>query len=253
MEDLMNAPVTPVAESSVDVRLGFLKRVYAWMTAGLLMTAIGAAISVNGADEGQGLTWSLIIEPMLSGNGMARFLNGIIMFAVLIGLGGLVNKVRHTPTVNVLAFGAYAMYLGFFVSGTILVAMVQAEAQTGSAGTYIYQAFGATLVVFGALTATAFYSKRDFSFVRQFAQMGVMALIGIWLMSFIFDMGSTMSWVVTFIGIMTFSAYTLYDTQKVMKTYPANEHVAGAMALFTDFVFLFIYILRMVIALQSSD
>jgi FtsH-binding integral membrane protein len=246
MEDLMNAPVTPVAESAVDVRLTFLKRVYAWMTGGIIMTAVGAAISIE-----SGLTFDLLIKPMQTSSGFARLLNTLIVIAVWMGLAYLVQKVRHKPMVNVLAYVGYALYTGFVISGLILVAMFMAEAKTGNPGTYIYQALGLTVAVFVGLTATAWYSKKDFSMVGRFASMGLVGLISIGVMN-IFIQSTMLSLIYSFVGVMVFSAYVLYDTQKVMKTYPANEHVAASMVLFTDFVMLFYHMLLLLIHLQSD-
>jgi FtsH-binding integral membrane protein len=38
----------------------------------------------------------------------------------------------------------------------------------------------------------------------------------------------------------------------VLKTYPDNEHVAGAMTLYLDFINLFVHILRIILLIASG-
>jgi hypothetical protein len=84
----------------------------------------------------------------------------------------------------------------------------------------------------------------------------LMALIGqlIGLVVNLFWLNSTLYWVTTATGILLFSALTAYDVQK-LKRYeqPAGaDHeaveksaIVGALALYLDFVNLFLYLLRL--------
>jgi len=80
----------------------------------------------------------------------------------------------------------------------------------------------------------------------------LIALIVIGLLNaFIFE-SSAMAMGVSFFGVLLFSGFILYDTQRIMKQYPVNEHVAGAMTLFLNFVLLFMHILRLVLMFAGS-
>ena len=241
MNDQFNSYARPVvAQASLDERLGFLRRVYGWMTAALVVAGAGAAISIE-----MGLAESLARA------GMGAH---IVVLLGWMGLAYVLQKVRHVPTVNVLAFAAYALFTGFVISDIVWFALFYAQYLGHNAGFFIYQAMGLTAITFGALTTYAFFTKRDFSFLRGLLFVGLIAMIGIGLMAWLFNFASnTFAIGFSFLGVMIFSGYVLYDTQQIVKNYPSNEHVAAAMQLFLDFVLLFVYILNLLMSLASSD
>jgi FtsH-binding integral membrane protein len=239
MDRVQNVFARPVAETSVNERIAFLKRVYGWMTAALLMTVVGAAISIQ----------SGITEAMMN----SGFLMTILLFVAWIALAHVLQKVRHVPMVNVMAFAAYALFTGLVVSSLILIAMLYGEALAGDSMTYIYQALGLTVAVFGGLTIYTFFTKRDFSFLRGMLITGLIGILVLGLMNAFIFQSSGMAMAVSFFGVLLFSGFILYDTQKIMKQYPVDEHVAGAMTLFLNFVLLFMYMLRLVMLLSGRD
>jgi FtsH-binding integral membrane protein len=119
--------------------------------------------------------------------------------------------------------------------------------------TYIYQALGLTVAVFGGLTIYTFFTKRDFSFLRGMLITGLIGIIVLGLMNAFIFQSSGMAMAVSFFGVLLFSGFILYDTQKIMKQYPVDEHVAGAMTLFLNFVLLFMYMLRLVMLFSGRD
>ena len=54
------------------------------------------------------------------------------------------------------------------------------------------------------------------------------------------------------VGVLVFSGFILYDTQKILRTYPSNEHVAASMTLFLNFVLLFVEILRLILLIAAA-
>lgn len=108
-----------------------------------------------------------------------------------------------------------------------------------------------TLVMFGGLTAIAWFSGKDFSFLGAglgVAGIAIFALI-VASMIFGFHMG------IWFSGAMIVfaSAYILYDTSNVMHHYHPGQHVAASLALFASVALLFWYVLRLFIALSNRD
>jgi FtsH-binding integral membrane protein len=81
--------------------------------------------------------------------------------------------------------------------------------------------------------------------------VGSIVLIGALLVGFFVE-STALQLVISVFGVLLMSAFVLYDTQKVLKTFPDGEHVAGAMTLYLDFVVLFIYILRLVLLLAGG-
>ncbi len=230
--DIAAAPM-----ANAGSRLAFLRRVYGWMFAAVVATIFGAGIAVkSGAAEAM-LTWS--------------FLPRLLLVFAWIGAMFLVQKVRHIPTVNVVAFAGYSLLTGFVLSTLIWFAMALAHANGEGGATYLLQAGGLTLVSFGSISAYAFFTKRDFSFLRGFLMVGSIVLLGALLIGFFVE-STAYQLAISVAGVLLFSGFILFDTQKVLKTYPDNEHVAGAMTLYLDFINLFIYILRIILIIASG-
>lgn len=230
-----STPAAPIVDA--NSRLAFLRRVYGWMFAGIVSTVLGAGIAVK----------SGFAESMLQWGTFSR-----ILF-VLAWVGGAygVQALRHTRTWNVVAFALYGAFTGVVISTLVLLAMVLAKAHGEHASFYLLQAGGLTLVAFGALSAYAFFTKRDFSFLRGFLTVGLFVLLGAIVIGLFLE-STALQIAISAGGILLFSGFVLYDTQKVLKTYPDGEHVAGAMTLFIDFVMLFIYILRFILIIAGG-
>ena len=229
------APVVPIEHA--EGRVAFLRRVYAWMFAGIVATVFGAGIAIK----------SGFAESMLSWGVLPRLL---FVFAWIGGVY-LVQKVRHTPTWNVVAFALYGALTGAVISTLILIAMVMAKANGSHESTYLLQAGGLTLLAFGAISGYAFFTKRDFSFMRSFLMVGSVVLLGALIIGMFIE-STALQIVISAAGVLLFSGFVLYDTQKVLRTYPDGEHVAGAITLFLDFVMLFVYVLRFILMIVGG-
>ncbi len=227
----------PVAQASVATRLDFLKKVYLWMTFGVVLSAVGSWLGIqSGIAE-----WSLrhgIIGP-------------ILLAVVWMGAGFFAQKVRHDRGANTIAFGLYGLVTGVVMSSLILVAMIMGQMLTGSAMTYIVQAFGITAVAFGGLSFYAATTKRDLSFMRGMLVVGSIALLGLALVS-LFVQSSMFAMAISFFAILLFSGWILFDTQKIVRTYPENEYMAAAIELFSSFAMLFMNILRIILMLAGG-
>ena len=229
--------VRPVAQISVSARLKFLQKVYGWMAAAMVLCGVGTYVSI---------TTGLAELPLRMGFGGA-----IVMTLAWVGLGWVVNKVRHQPVVNVIAFAAYALFTGFVVSGIVMVAMIVSLQTGGGAMSLVWQAFGITAGMFGGLSIYAITTKRDFSWMRGILVIGMFAVLGLLIVDW-FVQSTIFSMAVSFLTIMVFGGFVLYDTQKILREYPENEYIPAAVALFTNFVILFMHILRLLIMLASG-
>ena len=113
----------------------------------------------------------------------------------------------------------------------------------------IVQAFLTAAGMFGAMAVYGLVTKRDLTSWGAFFFMG---LIGVVLCSIvnIFLRSSGLSFVISIIGVFVFLGLTAWDNQKLkqmaMVTGPAQENVAviGALALYLDFINLFLFLLR---------
>jgi FtsH-binding integral membrane protein len=98
-----------------------------------------------------------------------------------------------------------------------------------------------TLIAFAGLTAIAFTTRKDFSFLGGLLRWGfVLALVGIvGAVMFGFQLGTWFS--LAMIGLA--GAAILYDTSNILREFPDDRHVAAAMQLFASVALMFWYVL----------
>jgi hypothetical protein len=105
--------------------------------------------------------------------------------------------------------------------------------------------------MFGATAAFGAVTKRDLTGVGSFMFMGLIGLIlasivNIWLKS------PMIYWLTTYFGVFIFVGLTAYDAQKIKKIgmsaldreASGRASIMGALALYLDFINLFLFILR---------
>ena len=208
----------------------FLSQVYLWMTLGLLLTGFVAA-------------W-IAFTPALA-VGLLR-IGGLFFVLALVQIGlvfwlssQILNLSLTTATVG---FSIYATLNGVLFSTIFLV-------YTGSS---IASTFLITAGMFGAISAYGFATKRDLSSVGSFC---FMALIGLILASIVnwFLKSPALYWILTYAGIVIFVGLTAYDTQRLKRIHQEGfvseglmKKIAllGALALYLDFINLFLLLLR---------
>ena len=206
----------------------FLRKVYGWMCVGLGVTAT-VALGVAGS-------------PALV---QAIFGNRILFFALVIGELGLVFFL--SARVSRLAAGTAA---GLFLLYSALNGATLAFIFLAYTGTSIASTFVVTAGMFGALALYGTATKRSLAGVGQFVFMG---LIGVVLASIVgmFWRSPGLQFVISVAGVIVFTGLTAWDAQrlKVMAaTVPEERYgsysVVGALALYLDFINLFLFLLR---------
>ncbi len=235
----------PVAQDAPEARLAFLRKVYALLTGSVVIwgaTALVVASNVELASRMLGLFGGFL---------------GLLLFMLL--AFGLLKVTANRFPLNVIGLGLFAVLEGLITGPVILGVLAQNQgtiapdgslvvtAGTLAAGrTLLLQAFGLTGAVFGGLTAYALTTKRDFSFLRGALWAGFFVLFGIGILA-MFGIGEdfVMGWGWSAAWVLLFCGFILYDTQNVMRRYPANMAAAAAATLLIDIVILFMHILRL--------
>lgn len=209
----------------------FFQKVYLWMFLGLLLTAgVAYYLSLNAP-----LMASIFGNPLL-------FFGIIIIEFILVGsLAALVEKMPLN-----LAFLIYFLYAA--LNGVTFSAIFLLYTM-GS----IVNAFLVTAGMFGFMSIYGYFTKTDLTKVGQIAFMG---LIGIIIASIIniFMKSSGFDFLISIIGVIIFTALTAYDTQKIKEINiignegteeDYKESIRGALALYLDFINLFLMIIRL--------
>jgi FtsH-binding integral membrane protein len=154
----------------------------------------------------------------------------------------LATRTAHTSTSMGAQYAALAAVVGAY--GILFVPLLTVAEQVAPGA--IQSAAVVTLLGFGGLTAVAFRTRKDFSFLGAMLRwIGVLALVTI-VASVLFglQLGTWFS-----VGMVAFAgAAILYDTSAVLHHYPEDRYVAGALQLFASVALMFWYVLQLFIS-----
>ena len=139
---------------------------------------------------------------------------------------------------NRFLFAAFA-----FISGVTLAPLLGIVNQTPEGVSMLSKALLTTGITFTGTALLGWTANVDFSGMRGFLFMGLIGMIITGVIGIFFPWGSTMELVFSGMGILLFSAFTVYDFQRIKK-YPEDRYIDAALALYLDIFNLFIYILR---------
>ena len=222
----------PVAALDTDRRATFLTRTYSNLLGAILgFTVLEVMLFTNGLAEP-------IARTMLGGS-----------WLVVLGAFMLVSWLASRAAMNATSLGTqYAALAGFVVAEAIIFVPLLYIANTTAPGT-IQSAALVTMMGFVGLTAVAFSTRKDFSFLGGMMRwLGMMALVLIVAsVIFGFELGTWFS-----VAMVTFAgAAVLYDTSNVLHHFPEDRYVGAAMQLFASVALMFWYVLR--IFLGSRD
>jgi len=214
----------------------YMLKVYRLMGLGLLVSALTAYLGTTPsfarllfAMTPQGVTYS--------------FFGWIVLLAPLALVFMFSSAVRHmNPSKAQAIFWSFAALMGFSFS-TILLAFTPES---------IFQTFIISSASFGALCLYGYTTKKDLTAMGSFMMMGLCGLIFAMLINW-FMKSSAMAYFISVIGVVIFAGLTAYDTQKIRQMYDEGQSnavndttaIAGALALYLDFINLFVMLLRL--------
>ena len=223
----MGAP--PYVSAQIDAGLrAYMQRVYTYMAGGLALTGIVAyAAAASGFYQsiaGTPLIWIVMLAPL--------------GFVLVLSFG----IQRMSAGTAMLLFWLYAAVMGLSLGGIFLV----------YTGTSIARVFFITAATYGAMSLYGYTTRTDLSRFGSFLLMG---LIGIIIASLVnlFIGSNTLQFVISIIGVIVFVGLTAYDTQRIKEMYLESDTVEiadkkavlGALALYLDFINLFMLLLQL--------
>ncbi|HEX8634673.1 MAG TPA: Bax inhibitor-1/YccA family protein [Pyrinomonadaceae bacterium] len=208
------------AQATIAERMGFIRKVYALFFVGTLFAIGGVALGMS--------------SPMLFDYASEH---PFIMLLVMLGAVMGATAVRHVPVVNVVALFAFTTFTGVVISPLMYYVN-----QVNPAS--IWQAGLLTVGIFGGLTAYVFISKRDFSFLRGMLWTGLIIMIIGGLLNVFLVGSSALGFGLAAATLLLFSGFVLYDTSNIIRRYPTNEYIAGALDLYLDAFNIFLALIR---------
>lgn len=227
----MNNSLSRSRSYAADAVSTYMSKVYLWMSAGLVLTAITAWFV--GTSTAVTVLFSSPVIP-------------IVLFVGEIGLVIALSAAIHKMSAQTatLLFMLFSLINGLTLS-TIFVAY-----SIGS----IANAFFSTAGMFLAMSVYGTVTKRDLTSLGSFLFMGLIGLIIASVVN-LFLANAMMDLIISCVGVLIFTLYTAYDTQKLRQfgmAAPMDDNEAvqrgailGALTLYLDFINLFIYLLRL--------
>ena len=209
----------------------FMRKVYAFMTAGLLLTALTAWLVAHSPTALQ----------LIVGNRAVFY--GLLIAEILM----VISFSRMVGTMT--AGGAASLFFLYAITNGLTLSVIFLLYTHAS----IFTTFLVTAGTFGGMSLYGYLTKRDLTGVGHFAMMALWGLI----LSSIVNMflgSSSFYWLSTYAGVLVFVALTAYDTQKIKQLYVVGnagtdeQHkkaIHGALVLYLDFINLFLYLLRL--------
>jgi FtsH-binding integral membrane protein len=118
-------------------------------------------------------------------------------------------------------------------------------------GASIARTFFVSAASFGALSLYGYTTQRDLSPIGSFLIMGVIGLVLAMLVN-MFLKSTGLDFVISAVGVLIFAGLTAWDTQRIKEMYSVQDDgtvagrkaVMGALALYLDFINLFLFLLR---------
>jgi len=187
----------------------------------------------------------LAIEVWLFQSGLADTIaHAMLGTSWLVVLGGfmIVSWLASSAAATSMSKGAQYAALAAFVAAQAIVFVPLLYIANAVAPGAIQSAGLLTAVGFAGLTAVAFVSRTDFSFLGALLRWAfVVALLGIvGSVLFGFQLGTWFS--VAMVGLA--GAAILNDTSNIIRNFPEDRYVAAALQLFSSVALMFWYILR---------
>lgn len=217
-------------------------RVYNYMAGGVALTGALAWITFQYAV----VTNEAGVITALTPLGQALF-KGPMMWVLILAPLGLVFFLSFR--INSLQAGTaralFFLYAGLLGVSLASIFMVYTQAS-------IARVFFISAASFGALSLWGYTTQRDLSGMGSFLIMGLFGLIIASLVN-IFLKSSGLDWALSVIGVLIFAGLTAWDTQKIKEFYDPMDDgtvagrkvVMGALALYLDFINLFLMLLRL--------
>jgi len=165
--------------------------------------------------------------------------NWLFVLGAFMVVSWLASRFAHRSSslaVQYTALGAYVLAQALIFVPLLFAAEYYAPGAIASAAAI-------TLMAFAGLTAVVLLTRQDFSFLRaSLGFAGVLALVTIVAsVLFGFQLGTWFS-----LGMVALAGVAiLYDTSKILRTFPEERYVGAALQLFASVALMFWYVLRL--------
>jgi FtsH-binding integral membrane protein len=210
----MNQPFQTAYENSGElttVRHRVLRNTYWLLALSMVPTVLGAWIGVQ-------MNFSF-----MSGS---PFIGFLIFMAIAFGFFYVIERTKNS------AIGVAVLLAFTFFMGLMLSRLIGHILNFSNGASLIMTAFGGTAIVFATMASIATTSKRDFSGLSSwlFAGMIVILLAAV---ANIFLQMSVLSIVISAIAVVIFSAFILFDVQRIINGGETN-YISATLSIYLN-------------------
>jgi FtsH-binding integral membrane protein len=241
--------LTPDATAGVSNRLRFIRLTYLHLFLAICAFA--------------GCEYALFKVPFLVEHVSAKLvefaLGGRANWGVVLGVFTAVSMGTHWLAHHTKSKGLHYIGLALYVVAEALIfvpllAIVQwytadIMAKGGGNPNIVRDAAFITLGVFGALTASVFVTKKDFSFLRTALFLAGAAAMGLIVLSLVF--GFNLGIVFAIAMVILAAGQILYETSQVMAHYDPEEYVGASLSLFSSVALMFWYVIQILMKMRE--
>lgn len=207
-----------------------VRKVYLWMAMALAITGLVAYYVASDAN---------LLEAIFTSRGVFMGLM-IAELALVIVLSATID--RLSPAVATLMFLAYSVINGVVMSSIFVVY------DLGSIATTFFISAG----MFGTMALYGTFTHKDLTSLGNMFYMALWGLILALAVNLLLK-NSVLDMVISGVGVVLFTGITAYDSQKIKAALQYSDEedevsmkvaVLGALALYLDFINIFLYLLR---------
>ncbi|MEY3265509.1 MAG: hypothetical protein RL717_2986 [Pseudomonadota bacterium] len=221
----MNQPFQSAYETVSDVpaaRHRVLRNTYWLLALSMIPTVLGAWLGLQ------------VHFALFSGSPMIGF---IAFMAIAFGFFYAIEKTKDS------AIGV-AVLLGFtFFMGLMLSRMLEQILHFSNGTSLIMTAFGGTAAIFAIMATVATTSKRDFSGLSSWLFAGVLVILLAGVANIFLQM-PLLQVVISAIAVVIFSAYILFDVQRIINGGETN-YISATLAIYLDLYNVFVHLLAL--------
>ncbi len=161
-----------------------------------------------------------------------------VLFAVELGLIFTSRWWSERKPLNYVLFMAFAFITGVTIVPILALFLVEFGPEI------IMKALLATTFMFAGTAIFGWTTKKNLSGLSGFLWVSLIGMIVVSIVGIFIPWGNTFEMIFAGFGVILFSAFTMYDIQK-LKTHPQMHPMEAALSLYLDIFNLFLFILRL--------
>ncbi len=229
MQDIQFGQYPSNAQALAQQQNRVLRNTYALLALSMIPTVLGALVGVQ-------MHFSLF-----AGSPMISFL---VFLGIAFGFMWGIEKTKDSAMGVVLLLG-FTFFMGLMLSGILRAAL-----GFSNGGTLIAMAAAGTGGIFFALAGIASTTKRDFSNMGKFLFAGLILILLAGLANMFFHIPA-LYLAVSAIAVVLFSAYILYDINRIVHGGETN-YITATLAVYLDIYNVFVNLLSLLMAFSGD-